>query len=296
MHGVMRVVMRTIAEGIQNRLGRRSRPLAAVLTIVLLPAVWLLCRLALPADLGLLLFALPVLLAASYVNMWMGILTALAAGTVWSLPALFTGRMLDGPFAVVVNYVAGTGLLVLVACLESARRRAVERQQMLSRTDSLTGAENSRSFLERTEEEIQRIGRHERPLSMVYVDVDDFKRANDVYGHSVGDGLLCAVAGVLLAGTRATDVVARMGGDEFALLLPETGQAEAQRVLDRIRKDLDFIVRKGGWPIGFSMGCVTCAVPPDSAEGLLHQADQTMYAAKKQGKNRTVFAVHPESP
>jgi diguanylate cyclase (GGDEF)-like protein len=292
----MRVVMRTIAEGIQNRLGRRSKPLAAVLAMVLLPAVWLLYRLALPDDLGLLFFAFPVLLAASYVGVWMGIAMALAAGAAWALPGLFAGRTLAKPEAVAANVVAGTGLLVLIACLEAARRRAVERQRTLSRTDPLTGAENSRSFLERTEKEIQRIERHDRPLSLVYVDVDDFKRANDVCGHSVGDGLLCAVAGVLLAGTRTTDVVARMGGDEFALLLPETGQVEAQRVLDRIRKDLDFIVQKGGWPIGFSMGCVTCAVPPDSAEGLLHHADQTMYAAKKQGKNRTVFAVHPESP
>ena len=153
-----------------------------------------------------------------------------------------------------------------------------------SRTDALTGVLNRRALWERLALEIQRAGRYGRPLSVLMVDLDHFKRINDVHGHREGDAALLAVSGVLLRQLRAVDVVGRYGGDEFSAVLPETDAAGAQVVGQRILAQ----VRALGMPSGAKLTCsigVGALAGKMTPEDLLGAADKALYAAKAAGRD-----------
>lgn len=161
-------------------------------------------------------------------------------------------------------------------------------QQILdtSRTDPLTGAANRRRFDERLQEELDRCQRTSGGLSLALADVDHFKQVNDDFGHLAGDAVLKALVVVMQAGTRAYDLVARWGGEEFVILLPDTESALAVDVADRIRLAFgDETVPAVSRPITVSFG-IAAARPGDSAETLLARADAALYRAKEDGRNR----------
>lgn len=154
-----------------------------------------------------------------------------------------------------------------------------------ARMDSLTGLLNRRAFWEITEEEVERCKRHNRPVSIAYIDVDDFKLVNDRYGHRTGDRFLLTLSKTLNKGSRVTDKVARVGGDEFAILMPETGEEGAKTVLDRLSK-LTQVMNQHLFSITVSIGIVTFLKAPVNAEAMISEADRLMYLGKKNGKNR----------
>jgi diguanylate cyclase (GGDEF)-like protein len=170
---------------------------------------------------------------------------------------------------------------------DNARRRELLSEQ--ARTDELTGLFNRRHFHERLAAELARAQREDAPVGLVLLDVDDFKRVNDVHGHPVGDQVLVAFGQVLAGHVRAGDVVCRTGGEEFAVILPNADDAEAAHAAERIVA----AVRDAGWgepgPITASAGV---AVAPDDAATvatLFKAADECLLAAKAQGKNRVVM-------
>lgn len=175
---------------------------------------------------------------------------------------------------------------------------ALERETLLARHDHLTGLYNSQGFCELASRELSRARRNERPLSILYFDCDNFKHVNDTYGHAMGDTLLRAAASAARGACRNSDVVARAGGDEFVVLLPETG-LQAVTVAEHIQHDLRAAMRAHGWPVSFSMGVMTYFSMPESVDDLLGAADRLMYQAKQSGKDRLVhqsdFPFEPES-
>ncbi|HUP87999.1 MAG TPA: GGDEF domain-containing protein, partial [Longimicrobiales bacterium] len=183
-----------------------------------------------------------------------------------SMPILFWNTAVRGAF------------FLLFALVLAHLRDAVDEEQRLARTDSLTGVANSRSFLETTEHEVRRQGRYGKPLSIAFLDCDNFKEVNDRYGHAMGDELLQNIASCMHACVRSVDTVARLGGDEFAVLLPETDAHAADIVCEKVREALRVAVAKYG--VTFSIGVVTYYLPPVDVEDMLHNADQAMYEAK----------------
>lgn len=161
-------------------------------------------------------------------------------------------------------------------------REALER---LSITDSLTKLYNRRHLMETLATEIQRCRRHKRSLSVVMVDVDEFKKYNDVFGHLAGDKVLAAVATVLRESTRDVDCVARYGGEEFLLVLPETQADGAAQVSERIRERLAK-TEFGEGKITLSIGIAEFPSDGDSPEGVIASADAAMYEAKGAGRDR----------
>ena len=171
--------------------------------------------------------------------------------------------------------------------LENAMR--VQRAEALSVTDDLTQLYNSRYLSLVLRRETKRASRNGRPLSLLFVDLDGFKGINDSHGHLYGSRALIEAASVIRQCARETDVVARFGGDEFALILPDTGSEGARAVGERVRdriNDFRFLTSDGlDIHLTVSVGVATLPDVAASAEGLIEAADQAMYHVKEHGKN-----------
>ena len=165
------------------------------------------------------------------------------------------------------------------------------REQGLSRTDPLTSLLNSRAFYEEGDRLLALCRRKGRPITMAYLDLDNFKAVNDERGHQAGDDLLRRVAALLQASIRPSDLAARLGGDEFAVLLPEVGAPDAAVMLERLRSLLADTLGANQPSVSSSIGGVTFVTAPGSVEEMVHQADSRMYLAKTTGKNRVQLEI-----
>jgi diguanylate cyclase (GGDEF)-like protein len=184
----------------------------------------------------------------------------------------------------------------MVGSLVSTLTGKLARERGLSRTDPLTGLPNARAFHEATMSEIARMRADGGVLTAAYVDVDDFKKVNDTYGHAGGDEVLILAGRTMAGALRSTDLVARLGGDEFAVLMPGTGLANARRRLAAVHAALGAATREHRQEVGFSIGAVTFAEPPASREQLLACADALMYEVKQHGKNTVRAEAASPSP
>ena len=226
-------------------------------------------------------------------------------GLAWVGAPLLTGGRLVGaivverrgrPFgaddAAVLETLAGQ----IAAALENARLYAEVRQMAAS--DPLTGLAHHRQIHDRLDQELARAERFDRPLAVAMLDLDDFKRYNDVYGHQVGDDLLRAVAQAMRDEARTTDILGRYGGDEFLLVLPETTRQGAETLLARIRRRLA-AWRPADNPLdGPMQASAGVAVYPDDAtdaRALVALADAGLYAEKRGGRVRRMTVVMHDS-
>jgi diguanylate cyclase (GGDEF)-like protein len=170
--------------------------------------------------------------------------------------------------------------------------RQADRLYELSSTDALTGLDNRRHLQERLEEECARAERYGSMLSLLLIDLDGLKALNDRLGHRAGDVALRRAASAIRSGSRASDVSARWGGDEFVVLAPDTGLDEAAYLAERIRSFVAEEVTTGGPEITVSVGVATFDPARWSAtpEALVRVADTALYEAKRAGRNRVVVA------
>lgn len=167
---------------------------------------------------------------------------------------------------------------------------------MLAATDPLTGAANRRSFMESAESEFGRHQRYERTMSLLAIDVDHFKAINDTYGHAAGDQVLVDLAAELMQRLRSIDVLGRIGGEEFAVLLPETAIAPAKYVAERLREavaNMDVRHEDKLLKLTVSIGVVEVSPSMTSFADVMSSADAAMYRAKEAGRNRVVVEAVP---
>jgi diguanylate cyclase (GGDEF)-like protein len=173
---------------------------------------------------------------------------------------------------------------------ERSLRKMQKELERLAHTDSLTGLYNRRIFMQRLEEEVERVRRHGSVLSVLLFDLDFFKKINDTFGHDTGDMVLAAVARVTTEVKRVSDVAARIGGEEFALLLPETDQQGAVQLAQRLRASIEkhLYLSASGSPVTVtaSIGVATATTGARDVDKLLSSADRQLYRAKHNGRNR----------
>jgi diguanylate cyclase (GGDEF)-like protein len=248
-------------------------------------------------DVSLLLFYLvPIGFGTWFVSVQAGLTLSVVAAAV-SIGADLAWRAQHlpgdlGPGTQVWNGLMQLGTSVALVYGLGAFRSRLEGQELLARTDALTQIANRRAFIEAASLELERARRHGRPLTVAYVDCDDFKRVNDRLGHAEGDALLVTVAQTLRGATRVVDAVARLGGDEFGLILPETDALMANVLLARLRTTLLAAMgRHGGWDVGFSIGAAVFVRAPDDVDELMARADELMYVAKREAKGSLRLGV-----
>jgi len=167
--------------------------------------------------------------------------------------------------------------------LQAANQRLLE----MATTDPLTGLVNRRAFHERLPIEFAEARRHNRPLSLLLLDIDDFKLCNDRHGHDTGDHVLSLFAQLLRDAFRLTDLVVRYGGEEFLVLLPNATEADAMALSQRVLQAMQTAPWPHG-PITTSIGCASIAPTTPNGPALVTQADEALYTAKRTGKNRAI--------
>ncbi|HYN02149.1 MAG TPA: diguanylate cyclase [Vicinamibacteria bacterium] len=227
------------------------------------------------------LYFIPVLAVSLRLGRWPGLGTAAACALAWELSNHLAG-MRGGRSAIdLANLVVMAMALGSVALLAAAQRG----WRAISRMDGLTGLLNGRGFYATAAFELARSSRYRHPLTIAYVDLDDFKSINDRFGHSRGDEVLVAVAHAIRKACRSTDIVGRVGGDEFVVLFPETGRDAAETALLKLRSRIEEVASQHGSRVTASVGSVSFAKPPADVEVLVHEADTVMYAVKAGGKN-----------
>lgn len=219
-------------------------------------------------------------------------------GACWSEPIVSSDGQVLGTFAIYhsqpaipeekdIERISFAANLTALAIENKNVREELERRAY---NDYLTGLANRRHFFERAEEEIARHSRHGGDLSVLMFDIDNFKRINDLYGHSTGDAVLKKIAQITMETLREIDLIGRIGGEEFAVLLPHTGLEEAMVVAERLRKAIEqgeIVLNEGLSPCFSASFGVTCAGERSTnIDMLLNRADKALYEAKESGRNR----------
>ena len=241
-----------------------------------------------PPGNGAVMYAWPVLWIAGFFGTWetvvvVALVAAAQAGVVLHAPAVSRFDHWCDPVASMAVIAA------VVRGLAARNARLVARLTIESRIDPLTGLLNRRGLEERVAAEISRAGREAQPLAVVAIDIDHFKGINDEHGHQTGDRALVWVASTLCEQTRGSDLVARVGGEEFILVLPGMDASSALAFTERLRTTIE--ASEPEVPLTISAG-VASALAPEAAQPLFDAADGGLYAAKRAGRNRVV-EYHP---
>ena len=226
---------------------------------------------------------LPVLVIAWIGGRWNGLSIALLAAVMWNVADIASERQFSAPWIPWANAVTRLMTYSLVALLAAQVRLQLEREHELATSDPLTRLQNRRAFLDAGAFEVDRSKRYGHPLAVVFLDLDDFKQLNDTKGHDAGDTALRATAGALLGVLRSSDRVARMGGDEFAVLLPEIGYDAAIDAGQKISIAVNNALRDFP-PVRGSIGVAWFEDAHHTFPAMLKAADELMYEAKESGK------------
>jgi diguanylate cyclase (GGDEF)-like protein len=234
-------------------------------------------------------YLFPILLVAWNCGRGWGLVFAVAAVGTQVVPAMLQGTP---PIKPVQLYIAHANVLleyVIAVVLTGMLRKLYNQERFNARVDTLTEVRNRKGFQEALANEIARHERKGITFCLAYIDCDNFKQVNDNHGHAEGDRLLKAIARVAVETLRRSDTVGRIGGDEFAVILPETGQTEALFVVDKLQHKLRAVTRLGRWGVSFSMGVAVFDKTPGAATAAMEFADRLMYTAKESSKGFTVW-------
>jgi len=244
-------------------------------------------------DLTLSLFYLiPILLAAWYIDQAAGIVLSITSAIIWFTTGVITLPSRGIPMWILIwDAAVLLGFFLVSAILLANLHRSLNRERKLARTDYLTGILNSRAFHEQATIEIARAKRSQKPFTIAYFDLANFKEISNHFGQVEGEKVLRFIGKELSRFLRVTDVIGRMGGEEFIILFSETDQQNAYSVIARLYGLLTAEIHKRKWPILVSMGVLTCNDTAIELDKVLREIDKMMYGAKRSGKSQITYRV-----
>ncbi len=276
-----------------------------VVTFALTHSVWVAALLPVPMVGAYFICRNKLAVSLGLTSVLAGLLVGMAYPLLGSSAALVASvPVLSGVAAGVVSMVLAIFPTLIwwqlggyISSLVGSSSHQVNRLQSLATTDPLTGLMNRRLLMHQLQIELSRARRHDSPLCVALFDVDHFKRVNDVYGHQAGDRILKELGALIHHNVRDCDLGGRYGGEEFALILPETRQAEAAELMERIRATVErhvFCLPDNPMTITISVGLAQMdGASNQTKDDMIHLADAALYEAKQQGRNRVIYGVLP---
>jgi diguanylate cyclase (GGDEF)-like protein len=242
------------------------------------------------------LYFVPVAFVAWYCTRKYAIVLSAFAAVGWFFGCLVPERLTTVPLILLWNFIGELTIFLAFVFLISAFKRYLVIIANLARHDPLTNAYNRNAFYRAAEIELSRIRRYGSPFALAYIDIDDFKMVNDEHGHIAGDELLIRVARLLQDNTRLTDLVGRIGGDEFVALLAQTDAANARSTVEKLRSQLAQDSEIKARAATFSIGVITFVKAPATIDQMLNIVDSLMYSVKRNGKNNALYDLWPKAP
>lgn len=233
-------------------------------------------------------YLIPIFLFTWAVNGNIGIAIACISSLIWLFIEAVSGPQYSSWFVYFWNAIIRLGFFLLPVLLV----RNLEQERTHARTDFLTTALNTRSFHDIAQRELDRSVRYHRPFTVAFIDIDNFKIINDTFGHIFGDMVLRAISQNIQRNIRKTDIIARVGGDEFALLLPEVDSDTARAAISKMQQKLMEEMLANKWPVTFSIGVITLNAPQFTVDEILGMADKMMYSVKNHGKDDIKYATY----
>jgi diguanylate cyclase (GGDEF)-like protein len=280
--------MKTIFSILENRAPKTITKLSFVLIFVLGAVQFILGKTINIAP----FYVFPLLFSSWYGSRTTGMLSAVMSVLVYVIIEVAFSRVSPTLNALLLFTAPYLAAYLLLAILIINFRNVHRTEVVAADTDNLTGMYNARSFYAELANELLRSKRYDHAFSLAYLDVDNFKSINDSLGHTAGDKLLKEVANCLVSSLRATDVIARLGGDEYACLLPETNQEEAKLAFLKTADLLKRRMAKNKWDVSFSIGVVTFENLPEDIKEAIDIADKVMYSVKKDNKDNIAYQAY----
>ncbi len=236
-------------------------------------------------------YLFPIVLSAWQVGLLGGVFISIASALSWLAADLSMAESFSHPYVPYLNESFRLLVFLFIVLLISKMKKLLTVQKQLARTDPLTGISNRLAFFEFAESEIHHARRFGHPVSILSLDVDNFKNINDQHGHREGDKLLRLVAGTIRTNIRIIDIVARFGGDEFVILLSRTNSDDAFQLGVKLQRKLLALMKQHNWAATASIGVATYEDIQVSIHDMLASADALMYSAKQNGKNMVMRRI-----
>jgi diguanylate cyclase (GGDEF)-like protein len=241
-------------------------------------------------------FLIPILIAVGYGDRNMGYAAGILSACAWFTVEKISENPYSQPWILYWNSGVRLMFFLLFAYLAAHLRANLVRQSQLARTDSLTGLLNRTGFMESAAGMFGTASHQRNATTIAFIDLNHFKKVNDMFGHEQGDAVLGFVAKELSRSLRRSDVVARYGGDEFAVLLPNTNSSGATVLLEKLYDQVLEGLRDSGWSVvGLSIGAIVLDRGDVNLAEALHTADTLMYRAKNSGSGKSSKGVIIES-
>ena len=282
----------------REKIGRYQRSLLLGLFLLLVVVIGWVRQLTGPEYALSFFYLLPIVAVTWLAGGAWGSAAALVSILSWLLADLAMIDRFTHTYVPWVNEAFRLSVFLFIVFVIARYKKVLDRHREMAMLDPLTRAANRRAFFHLAGTEIGRSRRYRHPFSVMVIDVDDFKRINDHFGHHVGDRLLIAVVRTIKQHVRAIDIVARFGGDEFVVLLIRTGEKAAGSISRKLRAQLIAAMRARQWDVTFSIGVATYCTVPDSVDETIRAADALMYQVKHEGKDgirQAVMTADPEA-
>ena len=236
------------------------------------------------------MYLLPILVVSWHIGIKSAFVASLFSAITWFLADVHSGHRYPSILYPLWNSGIKLSIFMMVMFIIRKLRLELELIKDLSMTDPLTGCRNRKFLYTALGNELERSRRTNAPVTIAYLDLDNFKQINDTRGHKTGDEVLKTVSGCIAAGIRTIDSISRIGGDEFVILLVDVSPGEARTILRRILTALKKTLHQHGFTaITCSVGAVTCTKCGHSVDEIMEKSDKLMYQVKQSGKNNIKF-------